>query len=157
MQLAGAQERYQRDEAVTTRFLHHLAAAIAAGDAHLADADDELEPPPHPQRCGWRWREINQGQGDIGKVWDAKGSRVGWIQGDDVYLDPPNAYAAAQRHARASGNGELGVKEQTLWKRMKEAGLLASTYKPDATKARATIWGERRNTYIHVPGMSPEN
>ena len=112
VELAGAQERYQRDEAVTTRFLHHLAAAIAAGDAHLADADDELEPPPHPQRCGWRWREINQGQGDIGKVWDAKGSRVGWIQGDDVYLDPPNAYAAAQRHARASGNGELGVKER---------------------------------------------
>jgi hypothetical protein len=53
---------------VTTRFLHHLAAAIAAGEAHLADADDELEPPPQPQRCALALARDQSGPGDIGLV-----------------------------------------------------------------------------------------
>jgi hypothetical protein len=150
-EVAAEQGEHQQGEAVTTRFLQHLGAAIRGGAAHLANADDAKVPPDDALRWGWRFRE--QVEGVVPEVRlpvEPRGDRVGWIRGEDVYLDADNAFAAAQAHALKSGAGDLGVKASTLWKRLKQAGLLASVGHPQTTRARATIWGRRLKTLVHL-------
>jgi hypothetical protein len=54
------------------------------------------------------------------------GDCVGWIDGDELYLDPAAAYRVFQKAASEAGES-LPVSEQILRKRLHEKGLLAST------------------------------
>jgi hypothetical protein len=51
------------------------------------------------------------------------GTRIGWVAGGDLYLEPTASYAVAQAVA---GTARLSVSEQTLRQRLREQGLLAS-------------------------------
>ena len=93
-----------------------IQAALASGKAHLAATDGGRPSIDEAGSCGWR----NDDSGD----WKAQGDRIGWIDDEDVYLQPDAAYRCAQTMGT---NGEgLTVTSKTLWKRLKEAGLLAS-------------------------------
>ena len=48
---------------------------------------------------GWEPRVFEPGEMEDGK-WIHKGHRVGWIDGEDLYLDPHAAFQAAQGQAR---------------------------------------------------------
>lgn len=114
------------------RFLELLWAAIASGDAHVADGDGG--PPEEPQ--AWGWREAEVGTGDhVRSEWRPLGARVGWLEGDDLYLEPIAAFKAAQRMGQAIGE-PLAVGERTLHKRLRERGLLRSR---DEGRGRLTI------------------
>ena len=84
---------------------------------------------------------VGEGEGEGGR---AQGARVGWLDGDDLYLEPEAAFAAAQRLARESGDA-VPVGSKTLHKRLHEKGLLAST---EAGRrkltVRRTLEGQRR-------------
>ena len=51
-----------------------------------------------------------------------QGTCIGWVVGDDLFLESTAAYQVAQQ-----GIDRLPVSEQTLRHRMREHGLLAST------------------------------
>ena len=142
------QDEYQGGEEPTRRFLELLRAVIASGRAHLADSKYG-DKPTDPGLLGWRERTIGVGENERTE-WEPRGERIGWIDGDDVLLEPDAAFAVIQRLGREQGNG-LAITQHTLWKRMAEKGLLASREK-GRNHQRREIMG-RRTRIIHI---SPE-
>ena len=94
------------------------------------------------------------------RITTARGEKVGWIEKDDVYLDPDSSYAVAQKLLRDQ-NDSLPVTAQTLRKRLKEKGLLASSDGASETiMVRHTVEGKRRyvlhlHTSIFLEGLPP--
>ena len=133
-----------------------LSSAISSGHAHFADAENHGVP---EDAGAWGWNKSEFVVGTVEKEeWRAKGYRVSWLDGDDVYLDPEAAFAAAQRLAQAQGTS-LSISAQTLWKRMYEQGKLASR---DDTRirnvVRKVIAGNRRNIiHISASTLSPRS
>jgi hypothetical protein len=111
--LAHSQSHYQHATDPALRFLGLLRAAFASGRAHLSDRRGQA--PECPERWGW---QKGQRQACV-----AQGRRIGWITGDDVYLEPAVSYQLAQQIAGLEG---LPVSAQTLRRRLREQGLLAS-------------------------------
>ncbi|MEE8114925.1 MAG: bifunctional DNA primase/polymerase [Nitrososphaerales archaeon] len=133
---AAAQQEQQATDEPTQQFLAMLKAAITSGKAHVASPDG-CEP-DNPKAWGWR------------EGYDyptSQGSRIGWVDGDDLYLEPTAAYAAAQTMARASG-GSLATSDATLRKRLKERNLLRST-KENRLTVRKMLGGVRHNV-LHL-------
>lgn len=126
------------------RFLELLRSALVAGRAHVASNEGEAPKKPHL----WGWRARTLGAGDFTREeWQSQGDRIGWLDGKDLYLDPDTAFGVAQRVASPDG---LPVTARTLWKRLKEAGVLATT---DETRqrntVRVTLQGARREV-LHL-------
>jgi hypothetical protein len=114
-ELAVRQAGYQQASDPGWRFLRLLQAAVARGQAHVADRYGKV--PPQPQRWGWRRKQASEG-------WKAQGSRIGWMWNNAVFLDPAVSYQVAQQ---AAGNQPLTISEQSLRHRLHARGLLAST------------------------------
>ena len=139
------QAGHHADQAPAPRFLTLLASALASGGAHVAGSSGAE--PAHPE--AWGWRAATVGAGDYQRAeWRPQGSRVGWLDGDDLYLDPEAAHAAAQRVGE-TGGGALGVAPKTLSKRLHEAGMLRSTGEPHGLTVRRPLAGARRRV-LHV-------
>ncbi|MDI6894843.1 MAG: primase C-terminal domain-containing protein [Bacillota bacterium] len=138
---AAAQARHQEAEEPVGMFLRLLAATIASGEAHVADAKDGAEP-ENAERWGWRKKCIGAGEnGHTG--WQPQGRCVGWLEGVNLYLEPDAAYAVAQQLARAQGTS-IPVTQRVLWKRMAERQLLVATDR-DRNTYKATVVGKRRH------------
>ena len=63
--------------------------------------------------------------------WQPQGDRVGWIDGDDLFLDPAASYRVAQKMAGPTDG--IPVSARTLAKRLSERGLLVTTEPPRLT------------------------
>jgi hypothetical protein len=73
------------------------------------------------------------------------GDCIGWVDGDNIYLEPNGAYRVVQVAANAAGES-LPVSEQTLKKRLNEKGLLASIdAKRQTLTIRRTLGGTSRS------------
>lgn len=91
--------------------------------------------PLHPEMWGWQ---------EAGEKMLAKGDRIGWLDDEDLFLDPEASYKAVQQYARAAGE-PLPVTSQTLRRRLFEKGLLLSVdRRRNRFVVRRTIKGERR-------------
>jgi hypothetical protein len=134
------QSQHQAAQEPTQRFLELLSAAITSGRAHLANTVGEN--PEHPEAWGWRF---------FGDEWRPQGERVGWIDGEDLYLQPEAAYAAAQKQGQDAGD-PLTVASRTLNKRLHERGLLLSIEAPHLT-VRRVLQG-KRSRVLHLPAGS---
>src|SRR5262249_2396757 len=122
-QTAAAQRRYHAQVEPARRFVELLGSALASGRCHLVSTEGEV--PPNP--ASWGWREATIGVGEHQRTeWQARGDRIGWMDVDGVYLDPPVALAAAQRLSEDIGE-PLSVTSSTLHRRLNERGFLAST------------------------------
>lgn len=134
-----AQAGHLASEEPTARFLSLLGAAITSGKAHLADARTGKEP---EDPAAWGWRENGDG-------WLPLGDRIGWLDGEDLLLDPEAAYAAAQRLARDQ-NSSLPVTQRVLWKRMAERGLIQTEKDVRQTyyALKRTVAGQRRRVLV---------
>ncbi len=143
---AAGQRDHQGGEAPARRFLDLLASALASGRAHVAGPTGEE--PSGPEAWGWRERTI--GTGDYQRdEWQSQGERIGWLAGDDLYLDPHAAFAAAQRLGETTGS-TIGVGPKTLAKRLHEGGALRSTDQEDGNlQVRRTLEGTRRRV-LHL-------
>jgi hypothetical protein len=143
---AETQAEHQRAAEPTSRFLDLLRSAVTSGEAHLgARGGGE---PPNPAAWGWRARERSYGD-QAGVEWQPMGKRVGWVDGDDLYLDQEAAHRAAQA-AAGPGGESLTVGPQVLARRLKEKGLLVET-DPDGRHlgVRENIEGVRRRV-LHL-------
>ena len=118
---AAEQARFQAGAEPAGRFLELLISSIASGRAHVAGPDGGA---PRNNAEAWGWRAINSMRG--AQSHQALGDRVGWVDGDDLYLDLDAAYAAAHDMGNRTGDA-LHVAPHTLAKRLAERGLLAST------------------------------
>ena len=142
LEAAKAQAEYQANEEPASRFITLLSSAISSGQAHIAAAATNEEPRT-PENWGWRKRSGPYPD------WQPMGPLVGWLEGDGVFLDPDASFAAAQRLAQAQG-GALPTTAQTLWKRLLERGMLASSDSARRRNLVRKMIGQRRRTVVHV-------
>jgi hypothetical protein len=138
--VAAKQSRHQATSDPVTRFIQLISSVISSGQGHLASRDGK-----HPERAGaWGWRWLND-------EWRPQGQRIGWIDGNDVYLDSNAAVAEAQNLARGSGDSIM-IDGATLNRRLYERGVLKST---DIDKSRKTVTvrrmiEDRRREVLHL-------
>ena len=144
---ASTQAGHQSSEEPATRFLALLGAAIGSGRAHVAGASDG-DAPDEPDR--WGWQMVIVGTGDQQREeWRPKGERVGWLDADDLFLDPEASFAAVQKLARDQGTS-VPIKARTLWKRLSEQGHLASRDPGRRTNTVRRTIGGRRSEILHL-------
>jgi hypothetical protein len=145
---AAVQSQHQAAGEPTRRFRELLSAAVASGRAHVADPGGDRPETPE----AWGWRPVIVGTGDYEREqWRPQGECVGWVDGEEFYLQPDAAYAAVQRQGRDSGDA-LTVTATTLRKRLHERGLLKSTdQKRQVLTIRRTLAGQRRDV-LHLRG-----
>jgi hypothetical protein len=132
---AQQQDEEQHGENPSEQFRDLTRAALMAGRGHLAvkatgDAPSGLE-----ETCGWRRRDHHDQNGELHSYWDARGDRLGWIDGDDLYLIPAAAYACAERLS-GEQKRSLGLTQRTLGRRLKEAKWIVSATHGAAKKVR---------------------
>jgi hypothetical protein len=136
-QLAALQATYQAGSDPASRFLALLQAALACGHAHVADRRGRA--PAEAALWGWQRKPT-------GRAWVANGTRIGWVAGSDLFLEPEASYRVAQELAGA----DRLVGEQALRHRLHERGLLASV---DAgrrmVQVRRTLEGKPRQV-LHL-------
>lgn len=155
---AGGQVRHQASGEPAGRFLDLLRAALGSGAAHVADPDGEE--PDEPGAWGWRRKVVGTGD-NARQEWQPQGKRIGWREGDALYLDSDAAYAVAQGLGAATGDG-LAVTAQTLRKRLNERGHLVSTDTARQTlTVRRQLAGQSR-AVLHLsatlsPAENPTN
>jgi hypothetical protein len=144
---AARQAGYLAGEEPGRHFLDLLDAALVAGHMHFTCPDGRV-PPFHAG--AWGWHEVRTGSGEYASMeWRPQGSRAGWIDGDDLYLDLNAALAGIQRVSQATGNG-IAITSKTLAKRLHERGFLRSTDRERGhLKVRRMFEGRRRDV-LHL-------
>jgi len=153
--VAARQSEHQLGEEHTQRFLHLLTGVLASGQGHLADASDGNAP---PDAGHWGWREVEIGTGEnFRREWRPHGSCVGWIEGENLLLQPEAVFASVQRLAKDQGTA-FSITQRTLFKRLAEKGLLASREPTqDRLNVRWTIAGERKRViHLHAASLTIE-
>jgi hypothetical protein len=150
--LAAGTEQAAHVEAAepTGQYLRLLAAALASGRAHVAGPGG-LEP-RDPAPWGWRGKAYTfsgPNGPETDTSWLPQGRRIGWVDGDDLFLEPDASYAAAHELARDQGEA-LPVSSRTLHRRLRDRGLLAGTDSDrEVLTVRRTLEGRRR-TVLHL-------
>ena len=113
-----------------SRFVSLIAAAVSAKSANIGGIKGGA--PGRATRLGW-----DQRGSDDKTYFVANGPTIGWIEGDDLYLEPETAMACAKRLAREQGT-ELPFSDRRIQKALQEAGLLKSA-EPDRNMVRKTL------------------
>jgi hypothetical protein len=141
IEAASAQAGYYRESDPALRFLEVTRSAIAGGLAHVADLEGAQ--PADPSL--WGWRRVHGLDGP----YEPQGPRIGYTEGEVLYLLPDVAYSVAQTLSERSGD-PLCVGPTSLWKRLNEARLLVSVDADRQTlKARKTVGGTRQSV-LHL-------
>lgn len=147
IQVADEQGDGQRDNDPAFRFLELVNSCLSSGRAHLASTEGK---DPH-EAIQWGWRNGHQSW-DFGTEYHPQGKRIGWIDGNDIYLEAEAAYAEAQELARQQGDS-IAVTLTTLKKRLHGKRLLAST-ELDGTKIRLEVrrrlQGHQQRRVLHI-------
>lgn len=129
---AASQAKHQGEMEPAARFISLLRSVLSSGQAHL-EARVGGEPEAASGACGWRGDKA----GDLTPLGDC----IGWLDGEDVYLEPGAALRRAHLAARESGDA-LSISESALRKCLNERGWLASVDKARETlTVRRTICG----------------
>jgi hypothetical protein len=134
VQAIGLQGQYHTTEEPAQRFIELVRVALTTGKAYVSDFSGQAPLFSRP----WGWKSEYP-----------KGDHIGWVKGQDLYLDSHAAYLAAQ-NVTTHSNG-IAINQQTLHKRLEEKGLLKTTEKEsrNTITVRKMIDGARR-TVLHM-------
>jgi hypothetical protein len=146
---AEIQDRHASHDDPIDRFFSLIASALSSGEAHLASAKTGAEP-EWPKRCGWRHHFIGAGQ-NTWDEWRPGGKCIGWIDGDNLFLNHNAAYEMVSERASRSGHA-IAINARTVWKRLAERGLLL-TAKTGRNLADVTVAGARKQV-VHLSATS---
>jgi hypothetical protein len=150
---AEAQGEHQQSQEPTQRFLQLVLAALSSGRCHITNLQGEA---PNPSPDAWGWRKND---GLSGPTWNSQGHRIGWVDGDDLYLESQTAFAEAQLLAKDSGES-IPITLNTLRKRLSQRGLLRSTDirgGSERLEIRKTVQGKRRSVlHLHSQALYPQ-
>jgi hypothetical protein len=143
---AAAQGALQAESDPVRRYLELLGAAIAAGKAHVADGRGEA--PTQAKSWGWRREEVHR-MNTIEDRWAPRGARIGWVEGDDLYVLPEAAFAVVQRMAQEGGE-PIAIGCKTLSKRLcEQQHLVSSGQERQRLTVRKLLEGRQRNV-LHL-------
>jgi hypothetical protein len=143
-ELAVLQTRYHQDTDPALRFVGLLRAALASGQAHVANRRGAA--PQSPEIWGWRRKST-------GQEWIPQGCCIGWVTGDDLFLEPRASYHIAQAVA---GTERLPLSQQALHHRLQQNGLLASVDEGrQMVQVRRTLEGYPRQV-LHLKATDME-
>jgi hypothetical protein len=118
----------------------YVIQSLTSGAAHLAERTGG-KPQHSASSSGWR----DDGSG----YWKPLGDCIGCVEADDLYLEPTAAYRIAQKMARDTDEA-LTISEQTLKRRLRDKGLLASVDRKRQTLTiRRTIDGTSKEV-LHL-------
>jgi len=132
--LAAAQDSRFHEADPVDRYLDALRSAVTTGDAYLECPGGGV--PEFPDRWGWTGGKPG-------------GRRIGWVKGDDVYLDPVSAFGEAQSAALRTGE-PLAISEATLRRRLRDAGVLVSTEETRGVLTVRKVLGGARRGVLHI-------
>jgi hypothetical protein len=156
VEAADAQAEHVQAVEPTAVFLRLLAAALASGRAHVAGPRG-LEP-CNAGAWGWYGQEYQASNDETYLHWRPQGRRIGWVEGEALYLEPEASYAAAQDLARDQGDG-LSVSPRTLHRRLHERGLLRAVEGQGGKTrytVRRTLDGRRRDVlFLCAADLTP--
>jgi hypothetical protein len=134
-------------------FLRLVRAAVSSGRAHVANPAGE-KPDENAVAWGWRSRDIGTGNRER-EEWHAQGHRIGWLDGEEIYLEPEGVYAEVQRLAAEQGQS-IPLAPRTLHSRLNERRLLARV-EQSGTKVRycvrKVLEGHRREVLCFQVGV----
>ena len=85
------------------RFIELLRSAISSGRAHIGSTDGE-RPEANAGALGWR-----KADGEYGD-WRPQGDRIGWVDGEDLYLESAASFRVVQ--SQAQGGEALAVERK---------------------------------------------
>jgi hypothetical protein len=108
------QAKYQDDNDPALRFISLLQTALACERAHVADRYGRS---PNDASI-WGWHRLTSG-----RKWTPRGTRIGWLSGTELFLDPATSYRVARE---SCGTERFTESEQALRHQLRERGLLAS-------------------------------
>ena len=139
--IRAAEEQASADEyeSDASMFIDLLKTAIETRRVHLADAKTEAKP-QNAEKYGWS----RDGSG-----LKPSGKRIGWISGQDIYLDPEDTYAELKRLATYQER-DFQLKLRALQKHLADEDILKTT---DITQKKNTVRasiGGRRLRVLHV-------
>ena len=153
-ELADSQVDQRSDSEPAQRFISLVSSAISTQRVHVANQWGG--PPDDPSSWGWRRVASNlQVQDENADLWLPQGKLIGWLDGEELYLDPNSAFAEVQRLARQQDE-PMTVTLQSLGRRLDERGLLASTERRGnkrSMKVRRTLQGQRISVF-HIQTAS---
>jgi hypothetical protein len=136
IQLCALQATYQATSDPAMHFVALLRAALASGRAHVADRRGKVP----DDAAVWGWQRKPNGR------WTPSGTRIGWVAGGDLFLDPAASYQVA---CDLAGSERL-VGEQALRHRLRERGFLASVDAGrEMVQVRRTLEGRPRQV-LHL-------
>ena len=113
----STQDEHQAGEHPVLRFLQILESLLSSGQAHVADAKTLANPQEAPARWGWQLHTAFPSE------WQPQGPRIGWLHRERLFLDPEAVYQAVVGFAESQRH-PLPVTQRTLWKQMRDMGLL---------------------------------
>ena len=149
-QLGTEQQIEIADQDPVFRFLKLLNTTLVSGRAHVTNRDGGQ--PADPEMWGWRVEDV--GPSDSPSHHKPQGRQVGWVDNDDLFLDPEAAYAEVQRLGEDQGD-RLAVSKSQLSRHIKEANLLRN-FEPEKTTSRRTLQGrERAVLHLSVGSLLP--
>ena len=134
--VAQEQAAHQQESEPVDRFLSLLRSAIAGGRAHVLDARGDR--PVNSAAHGWRIARSETD--DAEAVWGPGGDMIGWVVGEDLYLNMEAAYRAAQQMGRESGD-VLATGVSQLAKRLVDKGLAKTEASRKSPYIRKTLSG----------------
>lgn len=138
----AAQAVHQQSENAAEKFIRMIRNAIGNRRAHLVGLNGEA---PDGNALVWGWqRRLRTTTGDD---IDPCGNPIGWVDGDQVFLDPDASVALAYKLADELREPIL-VSRHALSKSLAERGFLTTTDKARKTNTiRKVISGQRREVY----------
>ena len=142
--VAEGQRALQVAQEPARRFVELLRAAISSGRAHLTDPTGE--PPVNAIAWGWRQLVYNTSSGML----QPQGTHIGWVDGQDLYLEPESAFKVAQQMSQ--GGSPFSITILTLKQRLFQENWLADAERErEVYTVRRTLHDVRFDVlYLHV-------
>jgi hypothetical protein len=138
----GAQTDHQQAANPAQLYIDMLRAALTSGRAHLAGMNGGR--PLDAERWGWR-RDADYVEPTT------QGVRIGWTDGENVYLESAAAFGVAKAMARSVGEN-VPFGEKAMNRELARAGVLAEA-DPGGHTVRRDIEGVRRRV-LHLDAAS---
>lgn len=151
-QAIALQHSHHKDADPVEQYIELIKTALTSREAHLTNMKDGT---PGEQALSVGWSRDSTATGPR-----AHGSRIGWLDGNSVYLDPGAALQVVQKLASSGGQG-FPWELKTTSKRLAEAAKLKKTGKGrDRVVVQKTI-GQRKYEVLHfdasVFGITPDS
>ncbi len=127
----------QANERPTRRFAELLQSALLMGKAHVASAVDGKKPEPNSSAWGW---------GDS----YPHGACIGWVDGDNLYLEPTAAHVMASSIAQ-QGNEAFPLTQRMFSQHLYDEKLLLSQEPARESRSVRKMIAGNRVAVLHLP------